>query len=31
MNYITSQFMITKEWIEIEKQLLEKNQIYCIN
>jgi len=31
MNYITSQFMITKEWIEIEKQLFEKNQIYCIN
>lgn len=31
MNYITSQYMITKERIAIEKQLLEKNQIYCIN
>ncbi len=31
MNYITSQFMIIKECIEIVKIVLEKNQIYCVN
>ncbi len=31
MNYITSQFMIIKEWIKIGKILFEKNQIYCVN
>jgi hypothetical protein len=31
MNYIKSQFMIIKEWIEIGKKLFEKNQIYCVN